>query len=283
MEYTNPELPEGINASQEHPLKEFFWLTASVLAAGMAVILIAILLADALSDRIPFRVEREFTERHIATTSAVPEMETYLNELAARLAGVQALPEGMEVRIHYLDDDTVNAFATLGGNIFMYRGLLERLPNENALAMVLAHEIAHVKHRDPIRGMGRAVVIGLALSMLSGEAGDAVLDTVFSQGTTLTLLKYSREQERAADDAALAALIALYGHAEGGAALFEVLAAEHGGAALPEFFYSHPLTAERLDKARYAVVQGAPGPVVTALPSGFSAWLAVSAGGGRTE
>lgn len=276
MEYSNPQLPEGINASQEHPLKEFFWLTASVLAAALLLIVVAVVLADTLATRIPFRVERELTAKYIDTASVSAEMEAYLNALAARLATAEGLPEDMVVRIHYRDDDTVNAFATLGGNIFMFRGLLEKLPHENALAMVLGHEIAHIKHRDPIRGVGRAVVIGLSLSMLSGEAGDAVLQRALSQGTLLTLLKYSRDQERAADAVALEAVRDLYGHTEGAAALFEVLMEAHGTDTEPEIFRSHPLTVERLARTR-AAAPATPELSVTALPDGFAGWLTAAA------
>ncbi len=273
MEYSNPEIPEGINASQEHPLKEFFWLSASVLVAGLALILIAVLLADTLSDRIPFSVEQRMTAKHFAGKAGPPELDAYLNQLAARIATVEGLPEGMSVRVHYSDAGVVNAFATLGGNIVLFRGLLEKLPNENALAMLLAHEIAHVKHRDPIRGIGRAVVIGLSLSMLSTDAGDAVLDRALSQGATLTILKYSREQERAADDAALDALVALYGHVEGAAALFEVLKNEHPGAPSLEFFSSHPLTSDRIKHIANAYPRHAEERRVTELPEGFATWL----------
>lgn len=274
MEYTNPELPEGINASQEHPLKEFFWLTAGVFAVGFAIILVIILLADTLSVHIPFRIEREYTARYFAAGPVSSEIENYLNTLASRIAHAEKLPDGMDVRIHYLEGDTVNAFATLGGNIYIFRGLLEHLPNENALAMVLAHEIAHIKNRDPIRGVGRAVIIGLALSMVSGDMGDAMLDNTLSQGATLTLLKYSREQERSADDEALDAMLALYGHAEGAAALFEVLEKEHAGEAHIEFFSSHPLTVERIAKVQRAAAQFTSNEThVTALPQAFGNWL----------
>lgn len=274
MEYSNPEIPEGINASLEHPLKEFLWLSASVLAAGLALVLIATLLADTFSHRIPFSVEQRMTAKHFAGKAGPPELDAYLNQLAARVAKAEGLPEGMSVRVHYSDADVVNAFATLGGNIVLFRGLLEKLPNENALAMLLAHEIAHVKHRDPIRGIGRAVVIGLSLSMLSADAGDAVLDRALSQGATLTILKYSREQERAADDAALDALVALYGHVDGAAALFEVLEDQHPGAPEPELFSSHPLTGERIEHIASAYPHHAGGGHVTELPEGFASWLA---------
>ena len=73
--------------------------------------------------------------------------------------------------MHYDDDAVVNAFATLGGHIVVYQGLLEAVPDENALAMVLAHEIAHVRHRHPIVGLSRSAALGFALMLLGADSG----------------------------------------------------------------------------------------------------------------
>ena len=85
--------------------------------------------------------------------------------------------------MHYDDDADVNAFATLGGHIVVYPGLLEAVPDENALAMVLAHEIAHVRHRHPIVGLSRSAADATALETLArayGHVGGA--DRFFRHG-----------------------------------------------------------------------------------------------------
>ncbi len=65
----------------------------------------------------------------------------------------------MAVTAHYVTDDTINAFATLGGHLMVYQGLMRRMPGENALANVIGHEIGHVKLRHPVSSMGRGLVI----------------------------------------------------------------------------------------------------------------------------
>ena len=64
-----------------------------------------------------------------------------------------------------------NAYATLGGNIILTRELINSMSSENALSMVLAHEIAHIKHRDPIRSAGSQVFLYAMFSIL-GSVGD---------------------------------------------------------------------------------------------------------------
>ena len=64
----------------------------------------------------------------------------------------------MKLRVHYVDTAVPNAFAALGGHIAVTRGLYESVQSENALALVLAHEIAHVRARDPIAGIGGGLI-----------------------------------------------------------------------------------------------------------------------------
>lgn len=276
MEYSNPKIPEGINTSQENPLKEFAILTAGILAVIFVALLILSIIADKLAHHIPFSVELSMTEgRFNDDTSNLP-MKRYLNKLAQRISVAQQLPEEISIKVHYIDSDTVNAFATLGGNILMFRGLLQQLENENALAMVLAHEVAHIKHRHPIRSMGRGVVIGLALSMISSSLGNSLTDVVLGSAGQVTVLKYSRDHELEADETALLTLKNMYSHVAGSTDLFEVFRKlEKSKIASPEFFNSHPLTEDRLKRIQiYKTEIGQPEFVSkTRLPKDYFAWL----------
>jgi len=286
VEYSNRQPPEGINASLEHPLKEFAWLTASVLAFFLLLIVVIFVLVDALCQYIPFEVEQRLMSEHVTTQETAPELQQYLDDVAVRLSAEMDLPEGMQVRVHYLDEDTVNAFATLGGQILLCRGLLAKLPHENALAMVLAHEIAHVKNRDPIQGAGRGVVLALALAMVSSQMGNGLLEQALSHETNLAMLKYSRDQESSADVEALAALQGVYGHVNGADALFRVLEEEKGGLEIGlEFFSTHPFTENRIARVAAAAATGGAEQAVTPLPQAFAGWLRQGGvdGGVRTE
>jgi len=174
-------------------------------------------------------------------------IETELQVLADRLSAGMDLPEGMRVRAHYVDSEVVNAVTWLGGHIFVFRGLLERMPNENALAMVLGHEIAHAANRDVIGNMGGMLLLQLAFGLVIGNA-TASLEELIVGPSVLVLLGFSRDAERRADDDALAAVAGLYGHTAGSGALFEIfleMATEQGGTA-PELLSSHPLSEDRI-------------------------------------
>ncbi|KPK38355.1 MAG: hypothetical protein AMJ69_08635 [Gammaproteobacteria bacterium SG8_47] len=274
MEYSSPEIPEGINYSKTHPLVEFAYLAGGVLGGLFLALLALGFFADRLAHYIPYGFERDIRLLVPDENHAAPELQNYLEGLAARIVAQQALPEEMAVTVHFVDDDTVNAYATLGGHMVLFRGLLEKLPNENALAMVMAHEIAHIKHRHVIRSLGSALVVGVAVSVFSSSLGDTLIAGVIGDTGELTGLKFSRSHESEADATAMATLRQLYGHVHGGEDLFEALQEESGAEYVPEFLSTHPNIERRI--ARIEEEIAGTSPPTTALPAEFQQWFAPS-------
>jgi predicted Zn-dependent protease len=246
MRYENPEVPEGINDSERRPLLSFFKLAGAMLAIAAAIVGVLLAAADRLAPLLPFRYEAAAAEAAFRGWPADKVIEPYLRTLAARLVQAQGLPQELRVELHYDEAPVVNAFATLGGHIVVYQGLLEAVPDENALAMVLAHEIAHVRHRHPIAGLGRSAALGFALMLLGADSGAQSVGSAISQGGTLTMLSFSRGQEEEADATALETLARAYGHVGGADGFFRRVLAQQGSSEPPRFLSSHPLTAGRI-------------------------------------
>jgi predicted Zn-dependent protease len=210
---------------------------------------------------LPYSVEESLIEPY---ASERPRrggaIEQYLQGMADRIVadGKLPLPQGMRVRVHYVDEPVINAFATLGGHMAVYRGLLERVGDENMLAMVMAHEIGHLRLRHPIRSLGRGIAFAGALTVISAGAGSQVADNVLGQSGMLTLMTFSRAQEEDADADALAVLAAVHGHAGGAQQTFAMLQAAAGARGLPEppkILSTHPLTQDRIDRLAGAIAQ----------------------------
>jgi len=204
---------------------------------------------DLAAEYIPFEFETSIFQSVVEKLkSDRNEVDKYLQELADKLVLKMDLPEGMKIHVHYVNEDVVNAMATLGGHIMVYRGLLEQLPNENALVMLLGHEIGHVKLRHPVKALGKGVVISLLMSVILGESSDSVA-SVISDTSMLTMLSFSRDQEEASDDVGIKTVNDFYGHVRGATELFEVLQKERQNAAvdIPQFLSSHPDTVQRID------------------------------------
>ena len=250
MDYSNPEIPEGINTSKQHPLKDFFILSIGVLGSIVLCVFLLGLFAEQLALHIPFSIEHELLESiefdDLGKSNA--QAQEYLNDLTSKLVPHIDLAEDITVQVTYIDDSIENAFASLGGQIWIYRGLVELLPNENALAMVIAHEIAHIQQRDPIVALGRGVVVGLFLTAITGSSADRFVSSIVSDTGTLTVLGFDRKQEQRADEIALKAVAEYYGHVNGADELFKAflkMEDEHGGLT-PEFFSTHPLSDDRI-------------------------------------
>jgi predicted Zn-dependent protease len=264
MEYSNPKIPEGINTTDEHPLKEFIILSVGVLGLIFVAVITLSLTAEKLAVYVPFETEQDLIPEMWAQIEPDTESETgkqtreYMQSLSDRLAVHMKIPEEMEITVHYVEEDIVNAFATIGGHIFIYQGLLSQLHSENALAMVIAHEMAHVHHRHPIIAMGRGVVIGLLLSAISGASSDLFVGQVVSETGLIAMLNFNRDQEREADITALNAVNGLYHHVAGTNDLFTALMQAHPDEIEPPVFLStHPVTQDRIDDlVEYAQVKG---------------------------
>lgn len=252
MQFENRAPDEHVNYSIEHPLKEFAWLAGGVFGGLFVLTLLIGFFAGELAARLPYRYEQALAGQvasQLSDAKSDAAITQELNRLAARIAVHLPLPPGMQVTVHYQDTPELNAFATLGANIVIYKGLLARMPDENTLAMVLAHEMAHAQLRHPARSLGRGVAVGIILSALNSGMGRNAAGGALGATGGISLLKFSRDQERDADAVALSAVAALYQHVGGAQDLFRVLESANAGskALHVSMLSTHPLSQERID------------------------------------
>jgi predicted Zn-dependent protease len=166
-----------------------------------------------------------------------------------------------------LEADEVNAFACPGGTIFITKGMLKTVENEDELAAVLAHEIAHINHRDGIaaiknsRWTEAATIIGTTAVKQYGAQDLSKLVSIFEGSIddivkTLVVKGYGRDQEYSADRTALAYLDKT---AYDPSALKDFLdrLAVQGKASGGGIFKTHPETSERVDKVKAALPEKA--------------------------
>jgi len=158
-----------------------------------------------------------------------------------------------------LDTTEVNALSCPGGIVFITRGMLQKTKNEDELAAVLAHEAAHVNHKDGLAAIQKSRWVEVVSILGSGAArklGGAELGQLVSlfQGSvddvmkTLLVNGYGREQESAADLSALFFLQRLGYNPYALTDFQERLAREQAGGR--GIFTTHPGMSERVVKAR---------------------------------
>lgn len=250
MVYHPKEIPEEVNVTSVHLLVNFAYLLGTVVIFSALVYLGLGAIADQLVTRMSPEMEAKIGQQllstvpDIATESYSPQQQ-HLQDLANSLATLNS-NHSLPLTIHIQKNNYPNAAILPGGHILVTTSLLEEAESENELAFVLAHELGHHVVRDPLKALGRSLVLVTVASALG--FGNANTDIISLTGS-LSGLHYSRQQETAADIYALSTVINFYGH--GGASLdfFERIQAkneEHLGK-LSVYFSTHPLTEERIE------------------------------------
>ncbi len=189
--------------------------------------------------------------------------EIIKKETTPVLAASGLRPE--DVRFYLVADKDLNAFTPGGTNIFLNTGLIEETQNPNQLIGVVAHEAGHVsgghvaRSGDMQRAGMKPFLLTMGLGVLAAAMGapDAAAALIGSSGSMgmLGVLKYSRGQEAAADQAAAGALERAGQSGKGLVEFFDNLRYEEvfSEARRYKYFQSHPLSSERIEALRQRV------------------------------
>ena len=152
------------------------------------------------------------------------------------------------------DDETLNAFCTPGGHIYVYTGLIKFLDSEDELAGVMGHEIAHAAQRHSTQQMTKIYGLSALTSIATGSAEPGLLEQI---ALGLISLKFSRSHETEADTYSVIYLCGTDYHANGAAGFFRKM---EGQPTPPEFLSTHPNPGNRVEnidaKARELNCQG---------------------------
>lgn len=145
---------------------------------------------------------------------------------------------------------TVNAFALPGGKVGVYTGLLNLAADDDELAFVMGHEIAHVTARHGAQRMSQGVLAaGLGVLLDAGTRDKGSHDTLLAGYGLLaggTMLAFSREHESEADYIGLR-YSAKAGYDPRASTMFwKKMAAQNKGGGLPEFMRTHPSDERRI-------------------------------------
>ena len=186
-----------------------------------------------------------------------PEIVAYVNKIGHRI--LSALPEQpFKYQFHVVHEEVYNAFATPAGHIFIYSGLLNAMEEEEELAGILGHEIAHVYCRhisqkiERSKKIGMATLAGMAAGVLlgiggAGEAGSAVAYGSAAAGQSAELA-FSRDDEMQSDQLGLDFITAAGYSAEGLLKILKKIRGKtwFGADQIPSYLMTHPAVEDRI-------------------------------------
>jgi len=156
---------------------------------------------------------------------------------------------GVEYHLHIIDDPkTVNAFATPGGHVYVYSGLLLAAENEAEVAGVLAHEAGHISGRHVERAMVNAYGLQTLAGVALGQSPSTTQKLAADLAGTGVMLAHSRSEETEADEygATYVSHVGYDPHAM--ITFFQKLQANEGSSPRAMVWLrSHPLTQDRID------------------------------------
>lgn len=105
----------------------------------------------------------------IRTIESHPALN-YINAIGQRLAAACDRPDVI-FKFQLVQDESINAFATMGGFVYVHSGLLKAAENEAQVAGVLAHEMAHITHKHALQSMADQAVYGGWVNGVGGLGG----------------------------------------------------------------------------------------------------------------
>jgi len=203
----------------------------------------------------------------------------YVRQLGEKLAGVAGL-QG-QCTFTLVNTDVVNAFAVPGCYIYITRGLVGIVGSEAELASVLAHELGHIVGDHGERQQKRSIWRQLGVMAVGFVTGSERLTRIAGEAAAYFTLRYSRRQEYESDDLGIRYLRGAGYDPFAAADMLDALsrheaylsaARERDDAnAIPEWARTHPLTENRIARARDTAAGTGVGP--DALPENEAAYL----------
>jgi beta-barrel assembly-enhancing protease len=175
-------------------------------------------------------------------------VRSYVNSIGERLAPESARPE-IDYTFQVVEDSALNAFATMGGYVYVTTGLVAAADNEAQLASVMGHEIGHIAERHALKNIREQAV---RQGLLTAAGLDS--STIANLAVEFALNRpNSRQDEYEADELGLANLTAA-GYAPG--AMVDFMEKLLNQRSTPTVLSTHPATEDRITRLEEAIDAG---------------------------
>ena len=184
----------------------------------------------------------------ISTDKRLTERVRRIGQRIAKVSG----QENFQWEFHVIDDDVMNAFCLPGGKVFFYTGILNIMENDDQIAAVMGHEIAHALARHGAERMSMqqasnfgAQVLAIALS-IPPQYQDLYAQAYGVTSQVGLMLPFSREHEHEADQIGVYLMYAAGYNIHEAVTFWKRMKQASGGKNPPEFLSTHPSNNARI-------------------------------------
>lgn len=199
------------------------------------------------------QIESDPAQFPIISRAQAPAAYTYLENMKTDIlnSGQVKYRNEFAWELYIINDkNTLNAFCTPGGYIYVYTGLISYLENGSSLAGVMGHEIAHADQRHSGKQLTTQMGLQTLLAIVTGATGTQVGQMV-SMLAGLGNLQFSRDHEKEADAYSVKYLCPTKYQSDGASQFFEKLINNgQGGSGTPVFMSTHPDPGSRVQNIR---------------------------------
>ena len=172
-----------------------------------------------------------------------------------RSNGMVKEADSYEWEFNLVEDKTVNAWCLPGGKVVFYTGILPICANEDGIAAVMGHEVAHAfaKHGQERMSQGQLQAVG-GLAVAYGTRNDknaAIWNAAYGLGSQVgVMLPFSRKHETEADKLGLVFMIMAGYNGEESAEVWVRMSERANGKKPPQLLSTHPSNESRIQTLR---------------------------------
>ena len=263
MLITYPQLLKYLNLAKALFIVSVLTLSSSCLSADIKLPILGDTSSGIVSKNQEYKLGKAWLQafrRHVKQHDD-PLIQAYLEQLTFELVTHSKL-EDIRLTLVLINNPNINAFAVPGGIIGIHTGIFTHADNEDQLASIISHEIAHLSQRHFARGIeakrnsNHINLAGLlATIVVSSKAGADAGMAALSATQAIAVdqqLRYSRNNEKEADRLGVKIMQNAGRNPAASAEMLEKMMAltRYKGNRLPEFLLTHPMTEKRVSDTR---------------------------------
>lgn len=198
-------------------------------------------------------LEKNETSKDVAKTKEIKDVGKRISvavDKFMRANNMSKEADDYKWEFNLIEDKTVNAWCLPGGKVVFYTGILPICENEDGIAAVMGHEVAHAFARHGQERMSQAMAQqGLSLAVAYGTRNDKnaqIWNLVYGIGSQVGMLAYSRTHESEADKLGLIFMIMAGYNGTEAAQVWVRMSKRTGKTSQPEFLSTHPSNESRI-------------------------------------